>query len=44
MGMGTSGSTKAGFDFRSNCPTGARTLQMIVNGIASKAVCTTLNN
>ncbi|HEX4080101.1 MAG TPA: hypothetical protein VHX61_14650 [Rhizomicrobium sp.] len=44
MGVWTSGSTSAVFDIPSSCQTGASTLQVIVNGIASAAVAVKLNS
>jgi hypothetical protein len=44
MGVWTSGTTTASFDLPSSCETGASTLQVVVNGIASAAVSVTLNS
>ena len=44
MGVWTTGKTNATFDVPSTCETGASTLQVVVNGIASKAVSVTLNS
>jgi hypothetical protein len=44
LGVWTTGTTNATFDLPSSCETGASTLQVIVNGIASKAVSVTLNS
>jgi hypothetical protein len=44
MGVWTSGTTNAEFDIPSSCETGASTLQVIVNGIASKGTTVTLNS
>jgi hypothetical protein len=43
MGVWTSGTTNAVFDLPSSCETGASTLQVVVNGIASAGVSVTLN-
>lgn len=43
MGVWTSGTTNATFDIPKSCETGASTLQVVVNGIASKGVSVTLN-
>jgi hypothetical protein len=43
MGVWTSGTTNAVFDLPSGCETGASTLEVIVNGIASAGVSVTLN-
>jgi hypothetical protein len=44
MGVWTSGSTNATFDIPSTCSTGASTLQVIVNGIASAGTAVKLNS
>jgi hypothetical protein len=44
MGVWTTGTTNAEFDIPGTCETGASTLQVIVNGIASKGVSVTLNS
>jgi hypothetical protein len=44
MGVWTTGTTNAEFDIPSSCETGASTLQVVVNGIASKGVSVTLNS
>jgi hypothetical protein len=44
MGVWTSGTTNATFDIPSSCKTGASTLQVIVNGIASAGTSVTLNS
>jgi hypothetical protein len=44
MGVYTTGSTNAEFDIPSTCETGASTLQVVVNGIASAGVSVTLNS
>jgi hypothetical protein len=44
MGVWTQGTTNAVFDIPSSCETGASTLQVIVNGIASPSVAVTLNS
>ena len=44
MGVWTTGTTNAEFDIPGACETGASTLQVIVNGIASKGVSVTLNS
>ncbi|HTT83426.1 MAG TPA: hypothetical protein VMF67_08085 [Rhizomicrobium sp.] len=44
MGVWTTGTTNAVFDVPSTCQTGASTLQVIVNGIASTGVSVTLNS
>jgi len=44
MGVWTTGTTNATFDIPNTCETGASTLQVIVNGIASKGVSVTLNS
>jgi len=44
MGVWTSGSTSAEFDLPKTCATGASTLQVIVNGIASKGTAVTLKS
>jgi hypothetical protein len=44
MGVWTSGTTSAEFDIPSSCQTGASTLQVIVNGIASAGTAVTLNS
>ncbi|MGH6878496.1 MAG: hypothetical protein ACREHV_14135 [Rhizomicrobium sp.] len=44
MGVWTSGTTNAVFDLPSSCETGASTLQVIVNGIASTGTSVTLNS
>jgi hypothetical protein len=43
MGVWTSGTTNAVFDIPSSCETGASTLQVIVNGIASAGTAVTLS-
>ncbi len=43
MGVWTTGTTNAEFDIPNTCETGASTLQVIVNGIASKGVSVTLS-
>lgn len=43
MGVWTTGTTNATFDLPSSCETGASTLQVIVNGIASPGVSVTLS-
>lgn len=43
MGVWTKGKTKAEFDIPSTCESGASTLQVIVNGIASKGTSVTLS-
>ncbi len=43
MGVFTTGTTNAEFDIPSSCETGASSLQVIVNGIASKGVSVTLS-
>jgi len=43
MGVWTTGTTNAEFDIPKRCETGASTLQVIVNGIASAGVSVTLN-
>jgi len=43
MGVWTSGTTSAVFDIPNSCESGASTLQVIVNGIASKGVAVKLN-
>lgn len=43
MGVWTSGTTNAEFDIPSSCETGASTLQVIVNGIASVGTSVTLS-
>jgi len=43
MGVWTTGTTNATFDIPSTCTTGASTLQVIVNGIASKGTSVTLS-
>jgi hypothetical protein len=43
MGVYTTGTTNAEFDIPSSCETGASTLQVIVNGIASAGVSVTLS-
>jgi hypothetical protein len=42
MGVWTTGTTTATFDLPSSCATGASTLQVIVNGIASAGTSVTL--
>jgi len=42
MGVWTRGTTNAEFDIPASCETGASTLQVIVNGVASKGVSVTL--
>jgi hypothetical protein len=44
MGVWTKGTTNATFDIPSTCETGASTLQVITNGIASKGVSVTLDS
>jgi hypothetical protein len=44
MGVWTTGTTNATFDLPNTCETGASTLQVVVNGIASKRVSVTLNS
>jgi hypothetical protein len=44
MGVWTTGKTNATFDIPSTCETGASTLQVIVNGIASKGTAVTLDS
>jgi hypothetical protein len=44
MGVWTSGTTNAEFDIPSGCETGASTLQVIVNGVASKGTSVSLNS
>jgi hypothetical protein len=44
MGVWTQGTTNAEFDIPDVCEAGASTLQVIVNGIASKAVSVTLKS
>ncbi|HEX4079281.1 MAG TPA: hypothetical protein VHX61_10480 [Rhizomicrobium sp.] len=44
MGVWTKGTTSASFDIPASCETGASTLQVIVNGIASKGVSVTLES
>jgi hypothetical protein len=43
MGVWTTGTTNATFDIPSGCETGASTLQVVVNGIASAGVSVTLS-
>jgi hypothetical protein len=43
MGVWTTGTTNALFDLPASCETGAGTLQVIVNGLASPGVAVTLN-
>ncbi|HEY2445407.1 MAG TPA: hypothetical protein VGI20_06685 [Rhizomicrobium sp.] len=43
MGVWTTGKTKAKFDLPSTCETGASSLQVVVNGIASAGVAVTLS-
>ncbi|MGH6889959.1 MAG: hypothetical protein ACREHF_12320 [Rhizomicrobium sp.] len=43
MGVWTKGTTKAEFDIPNSCESGASTLQVIVNGIASRGVSVTLS-
>lgn len=43
MGVWNAGKTNAAFDIPASCETGASTLQVIVNGIASKGVAVTLS-
>jgi hypothetical protein len=43
MGVWTSGTTNAVFDLPKGCETGAGTLQVIVNGIASTGTAVTLD-
>jgi len=43
MGVWTRGKTNAKFDIPASCETGASTLQVIVNGIASKGTAVTLS-
>lgn len=42
MGVWTTGSTSADFDIGKNCETGASTLQVVVNGLASTGTSVTL--
>ena len=44
MGVWTTGTTNATFDIPATCETGASSLQVVVNGTASKAVSVTLNS
>ncbi|HTT84972.1 MAG TPA: hypothetical protein VMF67_15960 [Rhizomicrobium sp.] len=44
MGVWTTGTTNAVFDIPSTCETGASTLAVVVNGIASAGVSVTLNS
>ena len=44
MGVWTVGTTNAEFDIPGTCETGASTLQVIVNGLASAGVSVTLNS
>jgi hypothetical protein len=44
MGVWTKGTTNAMFDIPASCETGASTLQVIVNGIASAGVAVTLSS
>jgi hypothetical protein len=44
MGVWTQGTTSATFDIPGSCESGASTLQVVVNGIASAGVPVTLNN
>jgi len=44
MGVWTTGTTNAVFDIPNTCETGASSLQVIVNGIASAGVSVTLNS
>lgn len=44
MGVWTTGTTNATFDIPKSCETGASTLQVVVNGIASAGVSVTLNS
>jgi hypothetical protein len=44
MGVWTTGTTNATFDIPATCETGASTLQVIVNGIASKGTAVTLDS
>lgn len=44
MGVWTTGTTNAVFDIPKSCETGASTLQVIANGIASAGVSVTLNS
>ncbi|HEX4081152.1 MAG TPA: hypothetical protein VHX61_19990 [Rhizomicrobium sp.] len=44
MGVWTQGTTNATFDIPSGCETGTGTLQVIVNGIASKGMPVTLDS
>ena len=43
MGVWTTGTTNAVFDIPANCESGASTLQVVVNGIASTGTAVTLN-
>jgi hypothetical protein len=43
MGVWTTGTTNASFDVPSSCEKGASSLQVVVNGIASKGVSVTLS-
>jgi hypothetical protein len=44
MGVWTTGTTNGEFDIPNTCETGASTLQVVVNGIASAGVSVTLNS
>jgi len=44
MGVWTTGTTNATFDIPKSCETGAASLQVIVNGLASQGVSVTLSN
>jgi hypothetical protein len=43
MGVWTKGTTNAVFDIPDSCETGASTLQVVVNGLASTGTAVTLN-
>jgi len=43
MDVWTKGTTSASFDIPGSCETGASTLQVIVNGVASRGVSIKLN-
>jgi hypothetical protein len=43
MGVWTKGTTKAEFDIPASCESGASTLQVVVNGVASKGTAVTLS-
>jgi hypothetical protein len=42
MGVWTMGTTSAAFDIPKHCETGASTLQVVVNGLASAAAAVTV--